>query len=99
MCNVGSRCDIWLWDVLHVVIHGIHVVYVARVVAATVFGEVARFSAVEAWSFGLRTAVVLLCRGAHCVTVRVITWLCRDGIGVYIVTLVLALIVGCPSVG
>jgi hypothetical protein len=97
VCNIGLRCDVWLQDVLHVIIHSVHIVYVARGVAATVFGEVAGFPTVEAGSFGLRMAVVLLCWGARCVAVCFILWLC--GVNICIVALVLASIVGCSGAG
>jgi hypothetical protein len=64
-----------------------------------ILGEVARFSATEAWSFEARTSVVLLCRGAHCITIHVVSRLCSDGIGVCIVVLVLVSVVGCSGMG
>jgi hypothetical protein len=60
---------------------------------------VARFSAIEIWSFEMRTSVVLLCWGACSVIIRVISWLCSGSIGVCVVALVLALIVGRSSTG
>jgi hypothetical protein len=65
----------------------------------TISGEAARFSTVEAWSFGSRMSVVLLCWGACCVTICVVPWLCSDGVGVCIVALVLVSIVGCSGAG
>jgi hypothetical protein len=84
---------------LHIVVHSIHVVYVARGVAATIFGEVARFSAVEAGSFGLRTVVVLLWFSGCCIVVSIILLLHVCGIGVGIVASILLAIVGCSGVG
>jgi hypothetical protein len=99
VCNVGTGCDVRLWDVLHVIVHSIHIVYVTRGVAVAILGEVAGFSTIEAWSFEVRMSVVLLCWGAHCITIHVISRLCSDGIGVCIVVLILVSVVGCSGMG
>jgi hypothetical protein len=56
--NVGSWCDIWLRDVSHVFIFGVHVVDVTRWVAAAILGKVAYLSTVKTGSFGVWSLVI-----------------------------------------
>jgi hypothetical protein len=93
MLDIGAGCDVWLWDVLHVVIDSVHIIDVGRWVAAAVFGEVTNFPAVEARSLRAASLVILLNWG-----VRHIVIFCLSDVGVGVV-LVLASIVWHPSVG
>jgi hypothetical protein len=86
--NIGLGLDVWLGDVLHVFVFCVHVVYVARWVAAAVFGEVAHLSTVEAGSLGVWPLVVGLSLDVRGI---VILWLGHVCVGV--VALVLTLVV------
>jgi hypothetical protein len=78
----------------HVFVHGVHIVDVGRLSASTVLGEVSRFSAVKARAFGMFGSIVLL--GWHFCHVAVF----RLGeVGVHVVILVLALVIGSPGAG
>jgi hypothetical protein len=90
--DVGSWYDIRLRDILHVFIFGIHVIDVARWVAATVLGEVTHFSAVEAWSFRAWSLIVGLSLNVHGVVVFRL-----DRVHVDVVTLVLVSVVCSPG--
>jgi hypothetical protein len=94
MCNVGSWCDVWLWDLLHAIIYQVHVAYVAQGVAATVFGEVSHLSTIETRSFRLLLLIILLSQSVCHV---VVFGLHEGGIGVGVVALVLSLIVWCSG--
>jgi hypothetical protein len=58
MSNIGLGLDVWLGNVSHVFVFGIHVIDVTRWVALAVFGEVAYLSTVEAGSLGTWSLVV-----------------------------------------
>jgi hypothetical protein len=94
VCNVGSRHNAWLQDVLHIVVHGIHIVYVARGIASAVLCKMATLAAIEAWSLRSGVAIFLL----HLSTCHVIPWLGGCGIGVSVVALILSSVVWCPGV-
>jgi hypothetical protein len=82
-------CDVWLGNVLHVVIFCVHVVYVAQWVAVTVLGEVAHLSTIEAGSLGALVLVGLLL-GVCCVAICLLH---IDRVGVGVVSSVLASVV------
>jgi hypothetical protein len=86
VCYVGLQGDGWLWDILHVVLGCVHVIYIAGWVAMAVPYEVARFSTVKARSFGAQLTQDFFLR------------LCDSCVGVCIVAEVLMLVVGCPGV-
>jgi hypothetical protein len=83
--HVGLGGDGQLWDILHVLFHGVHVVYVTHQGTATVFCEVAQFSTVEAGAFESRAAWFFL-------------RLCSCCVGAHVIALILSTVVGCPGV-
>ena len=85
----------WLWDVLYVVFHRVHVANVTGGVAATVSGKVSGFPTVEAGSFWT-WAMVLPLWLRHCGVCVHIVFLMLDICGI---PLILASIVGHPSLG
>jgi hypothetical protein len=92
MPNVGSWCDIWLRDVSHVFIFGVHVIDVARWIAAAVLGEMAHLSAIEARSFRAWSLIVRLS-----LNIRGVVVFRLDCVHVSVVALVLASIVWGPG--
>jgi hypothetical protein len=78
---------------LYIVVHGVHVVYVARGIALAVLCKMANLAAIEAWPFGSGVVVFLLCLSAH----HVIPLLGGSGIGVGVVALILSSVVRCPG--
>ena len=79
---------------LHVLVDGVHVVDVGRLSASAVFGEVSCFSAVKARAFGALGSIILL----HWYF-RHIAILRLGVIGVCIVVLILASVIGSPGAG
>jgi hypothetical protein len=92
--DVGSWCDVWLGDILHVVVFCVHVAYVAGWVAATVFSEVTHFSAVEAGSLWPLVLVGLFL-GVCCVAICLLH---VDCVSVGVVASILVLVVRGSSV-
>src|SRR5580693_2367448 len=94
LVHVMSWCEVWLGYVLHVFVFSVHVVYIGRLPASAVFGEMSRLSAVETWSFGAFGSIVLL-----------YWYFCHIAIfglsivGICVVVLILALVIGCPGTG
>jgi hypothetical protein len=82
LVHVVAWGDVWLWDMLHVFINGIHVVDAGRQSAAAVFSEVSCLSAVKAWSFWASGSIILLYWG---VSYPVVFGLCRVGVCVILV--------------
>jgi hypothetical protein len=97
VCNIGLRCDIRLQNVLHFVVHGIHIVYVARGVTSAILHKMANLAAIEAWPFGSGAAVILQWLGGSRTVVGVVFLLRAHGIGVGIVALILSMVVGCSG--
>jgi hypothetical protein len=75
-----------LWHVLHFFFCNVHIVNVARRWAVAVPGEVAGFATIEARSFELRAVrfFLRLCDGRDCIR---------------IISLILALVIGCSGAG
>jgi hypothetical protein len=78
----------------HVFVNGVHVIDVSCLSASTVLGEMSYFSAVKARAFGSFGSIVLLYQYFHHIAV-----LGLGEIGVCVVVLVLASVIGGPGAG
>ena len=77
---------------LHVFVFGVHIVYVGRLPASAVLGEVPYLPAVKAWTLRAFGSVILL--GWYLCYVAIL-WLGIVGVG--IVVLILSSIIGGPG--
>ena len=82
--HVASWSDVWLRYTSHVLVFGVHIVYIGHLPASAVLGEVSHLPAVEAWTLGAFGPVILLSWDFCHIAVL---GLCVVGIGVVILIL------------
>jgi hypothetical protein len=94
LVHVVSWCKVWLGYAPHVFVFSVHVVYVGRLPASAVFGEVSCLSAIETRSLRSFGSVILLYWHFRYVAI-----LRLSVVGVGVVALVLASVIGNSGAG